>query len=182
VIFLVLYVKGDLSIFEIMKIFLIPFFILFSSHAFAQQCICKHDGYIDSEAFDVEALDAYTFKNGNSLKICPSIRYYFDNDTTKYFNDFALKRCNNDSIIFVGESSSRYLIHQIKDSLILKEVFDLPTGTNRKLERVVLSMITITTKGEKFTVNKEFNAIRKYTAQEIALTLKEYEKSNKNFS
>jgi hypothetical protein len=135
-----------LSIFDVMKIFLATIFILLCSCAVAQNCICKHDGYIDSEAFDVEALDAYTFKNGNSLKICPSIRYYIDNDTTKYFKDFALECCNNDSILFVGESHSEYLINQIRDSLILKEVFDLPTGANRKLERVVLSMVMITTK------------------------------------
>lgn len=43
----------------------------------AQNCICKYYQYVYWEA---EAIDIFTFKNGETLKICPAIRYTFDND------------------------------------------------------------------------------------------------------
>lgn len=138
----------------------------------AQKCICKS---YQRELFEDEAIDIFSFKNGEQLKICPSVWYNFYNDEKKYFRDFAIEQCKNDSIVFVGKSYTFYTLELKEDTLIVNELVDLPTGKDRSPEHVILSNTIINLENGKFKIINQFNPIRKYTSKEILLTLSECE-------
>lgn len=96
-----------------------------------------------------------------------------------YFKDFAIEHCKNDSIVFVGKGYTFYTAEQEEDTLLVDESVDLATGRNRSTERIVLSRNKINFENGKFIVTKQFNTIRRYTSEEILLTLSEYESKEK---
>lgn len=161
-----------MSIFTKMKKALIYLILLTGLHASSQQCICKYYQY---EYWEDEAVDTFSFKNGEKLKICPSIWHNFDNDQNKYFQDFALEQCENDSIVFVGKSYTYHRAELKSDTLVLEEVIDLAVGKDRKMERVILSANRIYLQDGKFRIKQSLNSFRKYSPEEIAATVKEYE-------
>ena len=142
----------------------------------AQSCICKYYQFIYWEA---DALDTFTFTNGESVKVCPAIRYNFEDDTKLYFKDFAIEHCKSDSIVFVGKSRTFYTLQLNENILVAEEIMDLATGVNRKMERIALSSNQIYFQDGELKVKQRFNPIRKYSSGEIATTIQEYEKSRR---
>lgn len=159
-----------LGIDTIMKNFIFILILLFASiQVSAQKCVCK---YYQFDYWEADALNTFTFSGGKSVKVCPAIQYFPDNNKV-YFRDFALEDCDGDSVILLGNRYTYYTIEMIKDNLVVKEILNLPTGKKRKNKSMLLSLVTVQLKDDKFVVTKTTNRIRRYTPEEITLTLKE---------
>jgi hypothetical protein len=136
-----------------------------------KQCNCPKNDYTGS-------MPDTTFKLSNGKKIVLCGYKNPDSKQTNY-SEFVLAVCGQTKIINFWDATETCYLKTKKDTLFVENLVNLPTGKNRIYKETVWATDKIFFKGPTaikiYTVNKQ---ISKYTRQDIAKTLKEYETSS----
>ena len=134
-------------------------------------CDCPKTEYAGTKADTI-----FHLSNGKKIALCG---YRNPDSKPISFSEFILSVCGQDTIIdfWSAVSTCRLKVH--KDTLLVDEIINLPTGKNFKFRETVWTTEKIYFKGQnivrKLSVNKK---IRKYNRTEIQTILKRYETTN----
>ncbi|MBL0140478.1 MAG: hypothetical protein IPP86_18430 [Bacteroidetes bacterium] len=123
---------------------------------------------------DVTKADTtFHLSNGKTIALCG-----FKNEGSKptNYSEFVLSVCGQDTIIdFWGAVMTCQLKVQ-KDTLLVEELQNLPTGNNFKYRNTIWATEKIYFSGQNVFRKNEVNRnLRKYTGDEIKIVLKEFE-------
>lgn len=133
-------------------------------------CNCPKTDYAGTKADTT-----FYLSNGKAIVLCG---YKNTESHPITFSEFVLAVCGQDTIIGFWGAVLTCQLKTNKDTLIVGQLTNLPTGKNFKYKQTILVVDKIYFQGKKMfrklEVNKE---IKKYTPDEIAQVTKEYETS-----
>lgn len=115
----------------------------------------------------------FFLSDGHKIILCG---YKDNNHNETYFSEFILQVCGQESIVDFWDATQTCRLSVYQDTLEIVEIKNLPTNNNRTYQLTDWSIEKVYfDKGHlkrTFEVNR---TIRKYTKQEIQVTLKEFE-------
>ena len=133
-------------------------------------CHCPKTQYAGTKADTT-----FTLSKGKRIALCG---YKNPKSKPTTFSEFVLAVCGQDTIIDFWGAVLTCRLKVDKDTLLIDELQNLPTGKNFKYQETVWTTEKIYFRGErivrKLAVNKQ---IRKYNQNEIQLVLRTYERA-----
>jgi hypothetical protein len=131
-------------------------------------CSCPKTQYAGTKADTT-----FYLSNGNTIVLCG---YKNQDSKPTTFSEFILAVCGQDTIIDFWGSVLTCRLNVNKDTLLVDQLQNLPTGKNFKFQETIWTTEKIYFKGQnivrKLMVNRQ---IRKYSQEEIQSVLKRYE-------
>lgn len=131
-------------------------------------CYCPKTEYAGTKADT-----AFQLSNGKTIVLCG---YKNPESKPATFSEFILSVCGEDTIIDFWDAVLTCRLKVNKDTLLVDELQNLPTGRNFKYQETVWTTERIYFRGSKvvrkLVVNRQ---IRKYSQAEIQTVLKTYE-------
>ena len=131
-------------------------------------CDCPITEYAGTTADEI-----FQLSNGKTIVLCG---YKNPDSKPASFSEFILAVCGQDTIIDFWGAVLTCRLNVNKDTLLVNQLQNLPTGKNFEVEETVWTTEKIYFSGQKLVrkivVNRQ---IRKYSQNEIELVLKSYE-------
>lgn len=117
----------------------------------------------------------FTLGNGKSIVLCG---FRNTGSTPVDFSEFVLAECGNDSIIRAWDGTTTARIRTVMDTLMVEEIWNLPTGKDFSFRPTIYWINYIFYKGERLEIIPSQNYdLPKYSSRQIKQVLKEYEES-----
>ena len=153
-------------------VFILTFGLIINSWGQTSDTDCKCP---PNKFSDPEPRAIFTLTNGKSIVLCG---YVESKDNEKLFSEFVLAECGQDNIIDFWDALTVCRIKTNKDTLIIEELKNLPTGENFAFIPTVWTIEKL-----YFSVHIERESqvnrkIKKYNKQEIKTVLNEYDNTS----
>lgn len=165
-----------------MKRFIPALFFIIIQFVNAQDtasCACPDNTMAGTTKSD-DPKEIFTFSTGQQIILCG----YKNEDAGKpTYSEFILQECGKSEPVDFWEALFSGVVTFDRDIIYIKEIKNLPTGSNRTFTDTHWSTETLQYVDNKlvrkYTINHN---IRKYTKAEINLTLKEFEAGSANYN
>ena len=151
-----------------MKVFLFTAATLLSAFSIsAQECECPSQAPEGGQV-----MKTFNLGNGNELGIC-GYNTVEAGDTT--YTKFVLFRCGEDEIIEQWNINISCKVEQVKDAVLVKEMYNLPIGTEFSTlwRPLYVHQYSVSGRDVKHTTYYDKKAA-KYSAVQIAAVIKQY--------
>lgn len=137
-------------------------------------CSCPQTQYSDTKADTT-----FSLSNDRTIALCG----YKNPDTRPTtFSEFVLYVCGQDSIVDFWGATLTCRLKVNKDTLLVEQIENLPTGMNQKFQQTVWTTEKIFfKKGKTSRLLKVNTGIQKYTDKEIKLILTEFENTKNGY-
>jgi hypothetical protein len=155
-------------------IIILAFLTLNSSYGQSSKvtCDCPKFHYADTKADTT-----FHFSNGKIIVLCG---YKNPNSKPTNFSEFILSVCGQDTILDFWSAVMTCQLETIKDTLLVEEIKNLPTGEDFKFQPTIWTIEKIYFLNGKIIRKLETNkSILKYNEKEIKMVLQEFETRNK---
>ncbi len=153
----------------------ISFSIFTYGQATTKSCSCPKNNYTGTEADTI-----FYLTNGKKISLCG---YKNPGSKPVNYSEFVLAVCGEDKVIDFWDGTQTCYLRTKKDTLLIDNLVNLPTGKNRIYELTIWAREKIFFKGPVITKVYAVNRnIPKYDQKDIAQTIQEFETAKAGLS